>query len=100
MKRLIEIEMSLLALETYEFEAYVEEINEILNCIESDVSYDEAPDLSSNDLEYLLESMCARTTDEPQPTRSIERFIYGASPDFQKIRKKIRAILIEKRNLQ
>tara|TARA_E500000331_G_C17181082_1_gene680593 strand:+ start:581 stop:865 length:285 start_codon:yes stop_codon:yes gene_type:complete len=89
--RLISIELSLLALEHHEFEAYVEEINEILNCIESNYSYEDAPELSSEDLGMILESMCQRYS--PNQSFSIKDFIYEQS-DFGILRKKIRAILL------
>ena len=89
--RLISIELSLLALEHHEFEAFVEEINEILNCIESSRIYEDAPELSSEDLGTILENMCKRNG--PNLSFSIKEFIYGQA-DFQVLRKKIRAILL------
>mgnify|MGYP001430788987 CR=1 FL=1 len=89
--KLISIELSLLALEHHEFEAFVEEINEILNCIESNSSYEDAPELSSEDLGLILENMCRRNS--ASSTFSVKDFIYGQS-DFQFLRKKIRAILL------
>jgi hypothetical protein len=90
-QKLISVELSLLALEHHEFEAYVAEINEILNCIEFNSSYDEAPGLTSKELGAILESMCQRS--DTKRVFSLQEFIYGHS-DFNYVRKKIRNILL------
>ena len=61
MKKLANLELSLLALKSCDFEDYIEEINEILHCIEKNVVYENAPSLRSCDLIRVLERMCYRS---------------------------------------
>ena len=91
MKKIIAIELSLLALESYDFEAFVDEINEIVGCIEMDRKYEDAPNLSSSDLSLILDNMTKR-----QGILATENTVWTSIDTYPELRKRIRKIILNR----
>tara|TARA_R110000851_G_scaffold91748_2_gene200283 strand:+ start:2340 stop:2642 length:303 start_codon:yes stop_codon:yes gene_type:complete len=98
MRKLANLELSLLALKSCDFEDYIEEINEILRCIEKNVTYENAPGLRSHDLIRVLERMCYRSSLAESQTSGYhypraDSLLRTSSIDY--IQTKVRKILIK-----
>ena len=91
MKKIIAIELSLLALESYDFEAFVDEINEIVGCIEMDREYEDAPNLSAADLSIILDNMTKR-----QAILATENTAWTSIDTYPELRKRIRKIILNR----
>jgi len=90
------LELTLLALKSYEFDDFVEEIDEILNCIKHRQTYDNAPTLTIDDLFSVLERMCNRQC-SLKPSifnNSLYDIIYNPA-SFDRLRLKVKSILVE-----
>ena len=74
MNRVMHAKNGLLTLFEYEPEAYVDEINEIINCITENKTYDNAPSLRQSDLVCLLESLKISLISEAYPNMNIKKF--------------------------
>ncbi len=96
MKKLLDLELSLSALESYDPLAFEEEIDQILLCIEADLAYEDAPELTTEQLSIVVENLCCRTKmidGVHSPNLHDALFDEG---DFRRVRDNIRKILINK----
>ena len=74
MSRVVHAKNGLLTLFEYEPEVYVDEINEIIDCITENRTYDNAPSLRQSDLVCLLESLKISLISEAYPDMNIKKF--------------------------
>lgn len=100
MKTVISAKMGLLTLFEYEPSLYVEEINEIIDCISENKVYDNAPKLEQIDLVNLLESLKVSLIGEAYPNLKIQKFHELLEESLttkkyeEKIRVRVRKILL------
>ena len=100
MKTIISAKMGLLTLFEYEPSLYVDEINEIIDCIAENRIYDNAPKLEQIDLVNLLESLKVSLIGEAYPNLNIQKFHELLKESLttkkyeEKIRVRVRKILL------
>ena len=97
---IISAKMGLLTLFEYEPSLYIDEINEIIECIAENKIYDNAPNLEQIELVNLLESLKVSLISEAYPDLNIQKFHELLKESLttkkyeEKIRVRVRKILL------